>query len=305
MSSMFEGRSIYMDRWPFIDMRQNTRWKCHGDPADTASCSAPSSSRRTSPPKRRHSRCITSCSQAASAASARCSRKRRILKGTIDKETRRWSAAAANLMTLHQREIATVLSVSADPLVVVEEVAAAVKDRLAVVGLHRLDVMGGMAVDHVDAGGVDEMAREAAVGRRDGVTPVAAPVDGDDDEVARPAIVVDPLGEWRDRCSGRFDKMDAGAGRRRPANRAGRRSTGRRGRRRAPAPCRVVAGWRGRRRPRWCDRPRQPSARHGSARQASAPVPRAPSRERDCWKERNNRWLPPSGRAHCRGSCGS
>jgi hypothetical protein len=74
--------------------------------------------------------------------------------------------------------------VAADALVVVDEVAAAVEDELPVVHLDRPGMVRGVAVHDVHAA-VDETVGERALVPRHVVPPVAAPVDGDDDEVAR------------------------------------------------------------------------------------------------------------------------
>ena len=64
----------------------------------------------------------------------------------------------------------------ADPLVVIQEIPAAVEDQAVPVDLERLGVMGRMAVDHVDAS-LDQPVGEVALLGGDIVAPVAAPMD--------------------------------------------------------------------------------------------------------------------------------
>src|SRR5690606_26345322 len=85
------------------------------------------------------------------------------------------AAGAVEGREVHEREVAAELLVTADPLVVVEEVAAPVEDRPAAVDLDRLRVVGGVAVHDVDARVIDQRVREAAVLARDLVPPVGAP----------------------------------------------------------------------------------------------------------------------------------
>ena len=71
-----------------------------------------------------------------------------------------------------------------DAFVVVDEVAAAVKDQLAAVHFGRERVVGGVSVDEVGAAAFDELAGHAAVDGGNGSDPVFAPVERDDNEVA-------------------------------------------------------------------------------------------------------------------------
>ena len=64
---------------------------------------------------------------------------------------------------IHQRKVVTVGGVASDPFVIVEKIAAAVKNRLAVMKLNRLGVVRGVAVDDVDRGGLDQAMGEGTV----------------------------------------------------------------------------------------------------------------------------------------------
>ena len=126
------------------------------------------------PPYRLHSRSIVWRSHSASSC-------RRVEAEVADAErhhveARQLAGSRRSTSTeVHEHEIAAIGLVVLDALVVVEEVAAAVEDRLAAIDLDRLGVMRGMAVDDVDTGLVDEAVRERASLVRDLRSPSSVP----------------------------------------------------------------------------------------------------------------------------------
>src|SRR5262249_32251565 len=86
---------------------------------------------------------------------------------------------------VQQPQVVSVEVVTADPLVVVDEVAAAVKDEPLAVDLDRAGVMRRVAVDEVGPG-VDELLRQPDLVHGDLVPPIGSPVNGDYDDVAAP-----------------------------------------------------------------------------------------------------------------------
>ncbi len=85
-----------------------------------------------------------------------------------------------------------------DAFVIVDEVATAIEDQLASVDLDRLGMMRGMTVDDVDHAGFDQATCERLLVLGNWISPVAAPVDGNDDNVPRPpagrGLRGDPVG---------------------------------------------------------------------------------------------------------------
>ena len=71
-----------------------------------------------------------------------------------------FAGATANLWQVHDRQIVAELLVARDAFIVVQEVAATVKDRLAAVDLDALGMVGRMAMDDIEACPVDQPARE-------------------------------------------------------------------------------------------------------------------------------------------------
>jgi hypothetical protein len=87
---------------------------------------------------------------------------------------------------IHQREIAAKLLVARDAFVIVEEIAAAVKDETILVDFDRLGVMRGVAVNDGDARLLDQSMSEPALILRRLIAPIRPLMDGDDHDVSRP-----------------------------------------------------------------------------------------------------------------------
>ena len=116
---------------------------------------------------------------------------------------------------------------AADPLVVVQEVAAAVEDRAPAVDLDRHRVVRGVAVDDVDGRALHQRVREAPVSGGNVVPPVGAPVHRRHDDVARAPRALHEPGHALDGLVGEVrQQVDA---RRRRARRPVARNAGVRG----------------------------------------------------------------------------
>src|SRR5262249_26154342 len=89
-----------------------------------------------------------------------------------------------------------------DPLVIVEEIAAAVEDQVTSVYLQALDVVGRMAMNYVNARPVDQAMSKGDLIFGDLISPVATPVDRDDDEMASAGLTRDRFGDLLDRTIG-------------------------------------------------------------------------------------------------------
>ena len=89
---------------------------------------------------------------------------------------------------VHERKIVPEpeLLVTADALVVIDQVAAAVADELAAIDLDCLRVVGRMTVDEIDPRFSDEIVCQGALLVGDVVAPVAAPMYRDKDNIAGP-----------------------------------------------------------------------------------------------------------------------
>ena len=73
------------------------------------------------------------------------------------------STGGFDIDEIHQDQVVAVALVAADSFVVVEEIAAAVKNEATAKNLDPLRVMRGMAVDDGDAGPLDQGVRECLV----------------------------------------------------------------------------------------------------------------------------------------------
>lgn len=78
---------------------------------------------------------------------------------------------------------------TADALIVVDKVAAAVDDELAPINLQSLGVMGRVTVDDIGTGLVDQLVSERYLTLANVVTPVTAPMYGRDDDIVRANIM--------------------------------------------------------------------------------------------------------------------
>lgn len=91
---------------------------------------------------------------------------------------RQLQAAQATLVVefgeVQQSQFAAKAFVALDAFVVVDQIAAAVEDQPPVMDLEALGVVGGVAVDPVNAGLVDQAVGEAPLFFGDDVAPVAA-----------------------------------------------------------------------------------------------------------------------------------
>src|SRR5207244_11826243 len=89
-----------------------------------------------------------------------------------------------DLRQVHDREIPTELLVARNAFVVIDEVTAAVQDQLSTPQLDAFRMMRRMAVHDVYARRVDQPVGEAAVLRRNAMSPIPAPMNRCDDHVA-------------------------------------------------------------------------------------------------------------------------
>jgi len=90
---------------------------------------------------------------------------------------------------IHQREVAPELALVGDTFVVVEEVAAPVENQLPFEYLYRADMVRRVAMDDIGAS-ADKPTCESHMPLWYVVPPVATPMNGGDDDVAR---ALDPL----------------------------------------------------------------------------------------------------------------
>src|SRR6058998_3699090 len=84
---------------------------------------------------------------------------------------------------IHQRQVAAETFIAADSFVVGEEVSAAIKNEAAFEDLDSLHMMRRMAMHDRDTF-FDQTMRERDLFRWDAITPVTAPVDRRDQEIA-------------------------------------------------------------------------------------------------------------------------
>lgn len=96
---------------------------------------------------------------------------------------------------VHEPQVVPEFRVGLDPLVVVEQVAAAVEDQPPPVDLDRLGVVRGMPPDDVRPARVDEAAGEGGLLGGELVAPVRAPMERDDEHVAGPLEAAQPAAE--------------------------------------------------------------------------------------------------------------
>jgi hypothetical protein len=82
------------------------------------------------------------------------------------------------------RKIASISLVARDAFVVVQEVAAPVENGPPSVDFDCLRMMRGVAVDHIDAGHIDELVSQGDLLLFDLVAPVVTPVNGSHDDVS-------------------------------------------------------------------------------------------------------------------------
>src|SRR5271165_550033 len=78
---------------------------------------------------------------------------------------------------VQQSKFATKLLVPDNALVVVDEIAAAVKDRSVAIDFDRFGMMRRMTMDHRKAGNVDQPMRETNLAAAYLITPIPTPVD--------------------------------------------------------------------------------------------------------------------------------
>jgi hypothetical protein len=130
-----------------------------------------------------------SASQSASSAAARQMRRRRI---GCHHQAHQTTRCGVEGRVVHQAEFRTVAIMTANALVVVQEIAAPAQDQPATVDLNALLVVRGMAVNQIDPSAIDQGPGKTALRRRDLVTPAAAPVDRRQRDVARPLVRRDP-----------------------------------------------------------------------------------------------------------------
>lgn len=147
----------------------------------------------TRPSKRWHSRSIERCSQSAS-----------LMSGAIEEvadakrhhlQIGELSVGRVKLDDVHEDEVATIGFVVLDALIVVQEVAAAVKYRLSSINLDRLGVVRGVAVNDVDIGRLDGAAGKGPVAVIDTIAPVFSPMHRNHHDVALRPVASDPGGD--------------------------------------------------------------------------------------------------------------
>ena len=110
---------------------------------------------------------------------------------------------------IEQAKIISVLLVAADPLVIVDKIAAAIQDQFLAVDLERPRMVRGMSMDKIDSA-VDEPMRKAHLFRFDAIAPVRAPVCGDDHHVTGLPYVAHPAAQLIGECLSKGGKkMDA------------------------------------------------------------------------------------------------
>src|SRR5690606_31231535 len=115
---------------------------------------------------------------------------------------------------VQQRQFAAKALVAFDAFVVVDQVAAAVEDQPPVVDLEALGVVGGVAVDQIDAGLVDQALGEAALFLGDDVAQL--PPQWIDSSTRSPGWRA--ACTWRARCARRT--LSSSASRATPGRRA-------------------------------------------------------------------------------------
>lgn len=98
---------------------------------------------------------------------------------------------------VHECEVVAVAFISLYALVIVKEVARSVHGELASVNLQRTHMMGRMTVHHIDRSQVDQHVSEPNLFLGDGVSPIAAPVDGENHEVFGTALNLYRIDDFR------------------------------------------------------------------------------------------------------------
>ncbi len=125
---------------------------------------------------------------------------------------------------VEEAEVSSKGLVTTDAFVVVEQVPAAVQDKLAAVDLQADGMVAGVTVDDVHPGNIDQEVGEFAMRLGDMVAPVASPVQRGDHEVARLLYPFDFAGDMVDCAIGQVGQM-VHAGVHRPRRPAGRHAT--------------------------------------------------------------------------------
>ena len=111
-----------------------------------------------------------------------------------DFERREIAGRRFDICEIHRRQVAAIFFVAADAFIIIEEIAATIKNESLMLDFDGLRVMRRMAVNDRHIRAVDERACEKLLFGRDFVTPIRSPMKRDNGQIAWPLNAEDIFG---------------------------------------------------------------------------------------------------------------